>query len=108
MGDQSCSGTTNGREQVAVAVALACALVSLLLGWLWLAVAAFVVGLAAVVVQDRREKRDRRAAIERLKSELPSMSEPERQAALRRFRERFPARTVRKELDRYVAGLRNG
>jgi hypothetical protein len=108
MSDQRSSATATGRERIALAVSGGVVLVFVLLDRLWLALAAFVVVLAVVVVQQRRENRDRRAAIDRLKTEHPSMTEPERREALRGFRERFPALAARRELDRYVAGLGSG
>ena len=99
------SPTATPKERIALGASSAVALVCLLLGWLWLAALPFAAILAVVIVQQPRENRDRRAALDQLKQELPSMTEGERQGAVERFCDRFPAWAARRGLNRYLATL---
>src|SRR4051794_14687441 len=103
--EQQYSPTATVKERIALGVACAAALVCFLLGWMWLAAIPIAAALAVVVVQQLRENKDRRAALEQLKRDLPSMTEVERHRAVERFTNRFPAWAARKELDRHLAAL---
>ncbi len=105
MAEQQYSPTATVKERIALGVACAGALVCFLLGWVWLAGIPIAAALAVVVVQQLRENKNRRAALDQLKRDLPSMTEVERHRAVERFSDRFAAWAARKDLDRYLAAL---
>jgi hypothetical protein len=92
-------------ERLVLGSSCAATLVLGLLEWYLAAGVAFLPGLGAIVVQQLRESHARRAALERLKRELPAMTSSERQLAVTRFGDRFPDLLSRRNLRKHVALL---